>query len=243
MTSPTVPCQQLPDLGRRTAILLGHFVDEQDPQRDDQVYLLAYLKRSENVLVGMSVLCESGIHDPILVLYRTLFELWAHATYLALEREAALNRLQEQLDYEKGRMDKSFGTELEVGGDSGRRLPFKELMGLLGPILIREDTIMMPNWTGVAYETEYRVASFHYVHGHLGSTVPYLDESGQIRTTVDESPGHHALAMGASLGCSLLMAACRSFESDPPEELKAIVTELPAAHKTVLETAHQKGER
>jgi len=232
--TPPTPGDQLSDLALRTVDLLAEFVEERTPESNDQRFLLAYVKRIESLLKGMAVLYERETLEPVLVVYRTLFEVWAHAMFLALEREVALDRLQQQLEHERVRMDKAFGT-VSGAQKGGRSLPFSCLMDMLGGILRREDAGMMPDWTRVAYDTQYRVASFHYVHGHLGCTVPHLDDSGKVRTSLDDAPARHVLAMGAALACSLLIAASRSFGTNPPNELSDIVPKLQQEHSILLE--------
>jgi len=239
VTSPT-PEGQLADLALRTAGSLAAFTEQQTPKRNDQRFLLAYLKRLERLLRGMVVLHQDDLHEPLLVIYRTVFEVWAHATYLALEQDAALARLKEQLDFENARMRKVFGVA-STEARMSRKLPLSCLMDVLSPILRREEVLTMRDWTRIAYDTQYRTVSFHYVHGHLGSTVPHLDDSLALRTTSDPEPARHALAMSAALGCSLLIAASRSFEIDPEPEVSEIVPGLERYHTELLQRTGHEG--
>ena len=171
-------CEALPALiDRLSAAMEQVVVEAQLHQEKREVFLIAYLARVRSLLVGASVLCRAGEHDGIPTLYRTLFELWFHGTFLALGDDRALGLLEEQLEFETHRLDRVFGTSHADG--VGARLTMCELVRELEP-LIESHEEHPAGWVKKAYDTQYRITSFHHVHGHLGGVERHIDDSGTV---------------------------------------------------------------
>lgn len=129
--------------------------------------VLAYLVRSASLLRSMMTLGRAGDREGIPILYRTLLESWYHAVYLVDGEDEALRILEGQVAFEAKRIATVLGLE-DPGGEPAR-LPTRTLVDSV-------QTFLGDEFPSRAYDNHYRIASFHWSHGHLGRVSQFISE-------------------------------------------------------------------
>lgn len=137
---------------------------------DDRVagYAAAYLARAAALLRSMVVLASAEDRESIPIVYRVLFETWLFGVYLVRGREDVLDVLGEHLNFEQGRIARALSLP-EPDEDSSTRLSVQTVADR-----VREQ--LGDQFPTRAYDNHYRIASFHWSHGHLGALTHFFDE-------------------------------------------------------------------
>ena len=177
--------------------------------------VLAYLARSAALLRSMMILGKAGDREGIPILYRTLLETWYHAVYLIDGEQEALSALESQVAFEAKRIADVLGLE-DPGGDPAR-LPTRTVVDSVQSFLKDE----FPSRT---YDNHYRIASFHWSHGHLGAVSQFIGEDDEgnevVNANREEFEGGETmtllLAMGISLVAGLANRASARFDVIDP---------------------------
>lgn len=164
--------------------------------------VLAYVARSAALLRSMVTLGKVQDREGIPILYRTLLETWYHAVYLIEGAQESLTVLESQVAFEAKKIANAL--ELEDPGGNPERLPTRTLADSVQRFLGDE-------FPSRAYDTHYRIASFHWSHGHLGAVSQFIDEDEEGNEIVsahreefeDGETMTLLLAMGVSLVAGL----------------------------------------
>lgn len=172
--------------------------------------VLAYLARSTALLRSMVTLGKAGDREGIPILYRTLLETWYHAVYLIDGEQESLSILESQVAFEAKKIANALGLE-DPGGDPAR-LPTRTVAGSVQSFLGDEFPLR-------AYDNHYRIASFHWSHGHLGAVSQFIDEDDEGNEVVNAYREEFEngetmtllLAMGVSLVAGLANRASARF--------------------------------
>ena len=167
----------------------------------------AYLARSAALLESMVVLAKAGDREAIPVLYRTLLETWYSGVYLALGGEDAMARLDRQLTFEGKRIARAIGEEEPTG--EAERLPVAELAKLVEALL--EPLVEDDSFPTRSYNIHYRIGSYHWSHGHLGSLMQFFtEERGHPEVTIirGEFEGPGSIALHFAMSVSLVASLC-----------------------------------
>lgn len=164
---------------------------------------LAYLARSAALLRSMVTLGKARDREGIPILYRTLLETWYHAVYLVEGGQESLTVLESQAAFEAKKIANAL--ELEDPGGTPERLPTRTLADVVQRFLGDE-------FPSRAYDNHFRIASFHWSHGHLGAISQFItgeDEEGAEVVNADREEFKDGetmtllLAMGVSLVAGL----------------------------------------
>lgn len=160
-------------------------------------YSCAYVARASALLRSMVVSAHAEDRESIPIVYRVLFETWLFAVYLIKGGELVLKELDEHLNYEQGRVTRALALT-PPSGDS-QRLSVETVARK-----VREQ--LGDDFPTRAYDIHYRVTSYHWSHGHLGSLTHFFFEDAQgtfvdaVRVDADAlSSSTLFLAMGVSL--------------------------------------------
>jgi hypothetical protein len=162
-----------------------------------QGYASAYLARASALLGSMVALARSDDRESIPIVYRVLYETWLFAVYLIKGGDPVLQELDEQLNYEQRRISKALNLDPPSGD-------FQQLSVQNVVAKVREQ--LGDDFPLRAYDSHYRITSYHWSHGHLGSLTHFFfeEDSGPsvAATRVDEGALESSslfLAMGVSL--------------------------------------------
>jgi len=163
---------------------------------------LAYVARSAALLRSMVTLGKARDREGIPILYRTLLETWYHAVYLIEGAQESLAVLESQAAFEAKKI--ATALELEDPGGNPARLPTRTLADSVQRFLGDE-------FPTRAYDNHYRIASFHWSHGHLGAVSQFMveDKEGNEIVNADREEFKDGetmtllLAMGVSLVAGL----------------------------------------
>ena len=152
--------------------------------------------------------------------YRTMFETWLHAAYLATGGERALDELEAQLAFEWARMDRAFGVDATKRG--GTRLTVQDPATRLDGVFSRIEP-EFGGWPQEAYKNHYRVTSFHDAQGHLACLATYIDQAtGHVSSARNPDTAHHVFAVAISLAIGVTNVAATELGIDVAEDLRAI---------------------
>lgn len=137
---------------------------------DDRVagYASAYVARAAALLRSMVVLASADDRESIPIVYRVLFETWLYGVYLIRGREDVLDVLGEHLNFEQGRIARALSLP-EPDGDSSIQLSVRTVADP-----VRDQ--LGDQFPTRAYDIHYRIASFHWSHGHLGALTHFFAE-------------------------------------------------------------------
>ena len=163
---------------------------------------LAYLARSAALLRSMVTLGKARDREGIPIVYRTLLETWYHAVYLIEGGQDSLTVLESQAAFEAKKIANVL--DLEDPGGIPERLPTRTLADSVQRFLGDE-------FPTRAYDSQYRIASFHWSHGHLGAVSQFIfeDQEGNEIVNADREEFKDGetmtllLAMGVSLVAGL----------------------------------------